>query len=67
MIVCPPRLILGTRLPITFSASRENGILTGTFAILNFTGPTTLKSGSITGGDIQSGTYTLQGTETVDT
>jgi hypothetical protein len=51
---------------ITFSGTRQNGMFSGTFTIINSTNHVLLKSGSITSGNIQSGSYTVQGTETVD-
>ena len=61
--ICPPAHAIGLG-DITFSATRQNGIFSGTFTMI--INSTHTKSASITSGNIQSGSYTVQGTETVD-
>jgi hypothetical protein len=65
-IFCPDVTHSGGLGDITFSGTLQNGMFSGTFTILNSTNQVLLKSGSITSGNIQSGSYTVQGTETVD-
>jgi hypothetical protein len=65
-IFCPDVSHSGGLGDITFSGTRQNGVFSGTFTIINSTNQVLLKSGSITSGNIQSGSYTVQGTESVD-